>query len=72
MLMSTLQSLFAPIYDALHSRLGAAILVALLLLGLWNMLRKPPANLSQKLMRWRVALQFAVICIILGVVLLRR
>jgi Hypoxia induced protein conserved region len=34
-----------------------------LLAGLWNMMRGTSPNLSQKLMRWRVGLQFAAIVI---------
>ena len=63
---------FAVLYDFLHSPTGVALLFAALLLGLWNMYRQPADNLSQKLMRWRVGLQFAVICVILGMVLLSR
>lgn len=63
---------FAPIYDFLHSKSGVALLGALLLIGLWNMFRGAPANTSQKLMRWRVGLQFAAILLILGLVVLRR
>ena len=40
---------------------GAVALV--LLLGLINMMRGGSPNLSQKLMRWRVALQFVAIII---------
>ena len=65
-------SAFAPVYDFLHSPAGVALLFIGLLLGLWNMFRQPAGNLSQKLMRWRVGLQFALICLILGLVLLRR
>ena len=46
--------------------------VTLLLIGLWNMFRMPAGNTSQKLMRWRVGLQFAAICVIAIVLLLRR
>lgn len=63
---------FGPIYDFLHSRGGAALLVTLLLIGLWNMFRNPPANLSQRLMRWRVGLQFGVLCLIFLVLFLKR
>ena len=38
--------------------------VAVLMLGLWNLMRGKNANLSQKLMRWRVGLQFVAIAII--------
>ena len=63
---------FAALYDFLHSPAGVALLFGGLLLGLWNMYRQPATNLSQRLMRWRIGLQFAVICVILGMVLLRR
>lgn len=45
---------------------GAVAVV--LLLGLVNMLRGGSANLSQKLMRLRVLLQFVAIIVIMGVV----
>ncbi len=49
--------------------LVACLAVAIvLLLGLANMLRGGSANLSQKLMRLRVLLQFVAIIIIMGVV----
>jgi hypothetical protein len=53
---------------------GAALFaVALvLLLGLANMLRGGSPNLSQKLMRWRVGLQFVAIVVIMTVLFLRR
>lgn len=42
----------------------AALAVLLVLLaGLWNMFRGSSPNLSQKLMRWRVGLQFLAIVI---------
>ena len=43
-----------------------------LLLGLWNMMRGSSPNLSQKLMRWRVGLQFAAIVVIILFVLVSR
>jgi hypothetical protein len=42
-----------------------------LVLGLINMLRGGSPNLSQKLMRWRVGVQFVVILIIIGVLWFR-
>ncbi|MGH1572027.1 twin transmembrane helix small protein [Methylobacterium sp. P31] len=49
--------------------LVACLAVALVLfLGLANMMRGGSANLSQKLMRLRVLLQFVAILIIMGVV----
>jgi hypothetical protein len=51
----------------------AVILVACVLVaGLVNMLRGGSPNMSQKLMRWRVGLQFVAILIILGVLFFRR
>jgi hypothetical protein len=48
--------------------LMAVIAVAIVLvLGLFNMLRGGSPNLSQKLMRWRVGLQFVAILIIMAV-----
>ena len=64
-------TLFGAVYDFLHSKVGLAVLLVAVGFGMWNMLRQPAGNLSQKLMRWRVGLQFAVICVILGIVLLR-
>jgi Hypoxia induced protein conserved region len=43
--------------------IGAVAIV--LLLGLTNMLRGGSPNLSQKLMRWRVVLQFIAVIIIM-------
>ncbi len=45
--------------------LGAV--AAVLLLGLFNMLRNGSANMSQTFMRWRVGLQFLAIILIMGV-----
>ncbi|MFM2443184.1 MAG: hypothetical protein RJB09_370 [Pseudomonadota bacterium] len=51
---------------------GAVGAVALVLLfGLVNMMRGGSPNTSQKLMRWRVGLQFVAIIIIMGVLWLR-
>ena len=54
--------------------MGASLLISMalaavalaLVLGLANMVRGGAGNTSQTLMRWRVALQFAAIVIILG------
>ena len=47
----------------------ATIAVAfVLVLGLFNMLRGGSPNTSQRLMRWRVLLQFIAIIVIMGVV----
>jgi len=62
---------FTPIYEFLHSKAGLALFVTLLLIGLWNMTRRPAANTSQKLMRWRVGLQFGAICLIVVLLWLR-
>ena len=47
-----------------------AAVVIVLLIGLWNMLRGGSPNLSQKLMRWRVILQFIALCIIMAAIYL--
>jgi NADH:ubiquinone oxidoreductase subunit 6 (subunit J) len=49
--------------------IGAVAIV--LLFGLVNMMRGGSPNMSQKLMRWRVGLQFVAIIIIMGVLWLR-
>ena len=45
--------------------IAVGIVFAILLLGLWNMMRGGPANTSQKLMRMRVVAQFLAIIVIL-------
>ena len=45
--------------------LAVLAVFVVLLAGLWNMLRGTSPNLSQTLMRWRVALQFVAIVIIM-------
>jgi Mg2+ and Co2+ transporter CorA len=46
---------------------GAMYAVVLVLIaGLWAMLRGKSPNLSQKLMRWRVGLQFAAIVLLVA------
>lgn len=50
----------------------ALIAVAIVLvMGLFTMMRGDNPNLSQKLMRWRVGLQFAAIVIVMGVLWIR-
>ena len=46
--------------------ISVAIVAAVLLLGLRSMLKGTSPNLSQKLMRWRVGLQFCAILIIIA------
>jgi len=41
--------------------IAIAAVTIVLLLGLWNMMRGGSANTSQKLMRWRVILQFGAV-----------
>jgi FtsZ-interacting cell division protein ZipA len=44
--------------------LAAAAVAAVLLAGLWNLMRANSSpSLSQTLMRWRVGLQFIAICV---------
>ncbi len=52
--------------------IAVAAVAVVLLLGLWNMMRGGSANRSQKLMRWRVGLQFiAIILLLIGLWLAR-
>jgi hypothetical protein len=51
---------------------AVAAVAVVLLFGLFNMLRGGSADLSQKLMRWRVILQFVAIVIIMITVYLMR
>jgi hypothetical protein len=51
---------------------SVAAVFVVLLAGLWNMLRGTSPNLSQTLMRWRVALQFLAIVIMMVLVYLWR
>ncbi len=48
---------------------GAVAIV--LLMGLFNMMRGGSPNTSQKLMRWRVGLQFLAIIVIMAVLWIR-
>ncbi len=52
------------IFDYLVPIAVGAVFVVLLA-GLWNMMRGGSANLSQKLMRWRVILQFLAVVVIM-------
>lgn len=44
---------------------GLAAVTLVLLAGLYNMLKDGSASTSQKLMRWRVGLQFATIILVM-------
>ena len=48
------------------STIAVGVVAVVLLLGLWNMLRGGPANTSQKLMRWRVGLQFVAVVVLMA------
>lgn len=52
--------------------LALLAVLAVLLAGLWNMMRGTSPNLSQTLMRWRVGLQFLAILLMLALVYLVR
>ncbi len=52
--------------------LATFAVAVVLAFGLVNMLRGGSPNLSQKLMRWRVGLQFVAILVILLAVYLRK
>jgi nitrogen fixation-related uncharacterized protein len=61
-----MQSLFYHL-----TTIAVAAVFVVLLLGLWTMMRGQSPNLSQKLMRWRVGLQFLAIIVIMSFVLLQ-
>ncbi|WP_339830054.1 twin transmembrane helix small protein [uncultured Parvibaculum sp.] len=46
--------------------LALLAVLAVLLAGLWNMMRGGSANRSQTLMRWRVGLQFLAVIVIMA------
>jgi Mg2+ and Co2+ transporter CorA len=48
--------------------IAVAAVFCVLIAGLWAMSRGTSPNLSQKLMRWRVGLQFVAIVIIMAFV----
>lgn len=50
------------------STAAALAVLAVLCAGLWTMLRGSSPNLSQKLMRWRVGLQFGAVILIMAFV----
>lgn len=54
------------------STLAVVAVLIVLLLGLWNMMRGASPSTSQKLMRWRVGLQFVAILAIMAYFLLTR
>lgn len=46
--------------------LSLGLVTMVLLAGLWNMMRGGNPNFSQKMMRWRVGLQFLAIIIMMS------
>ncbi len=54
------------------STIAVFAVAIVLMIGLWTMLRGGNANLSQKIMRWRVGLQFVAILLIVGFMLVNR
>ncbi len=52
--------------------IALAAVFVVLCLGLFNMMRGGDSNRSQRLMRWRVGLQFLAIVIVLLMVWLKR
>jgi len=52
--------------------LACSAVAAVLMMGLYNTWRGGDPNLSQRLMRWRIGLQFVAIVIIMGVLFARQ
>ncbi|MGI9381286.1 MAG: twin transmembrane helix small protein [Methyloligellaceae bacterium] len=46
--------------------LALIAVTVVLLLGLWNMMRGGSSSFSQKMMRWRVGLQFLAVVLIMA------
>jgi hypothetical protein len=46
--------------------IALAAVGAVLLLGLWNMISGGSLNTSQRVMRWRVVLQFIALCLVMA------
>ena len=46
--------------------IALAVAATVLLLGLWDMVSGRSPNTSQKVMRWRVVLQFIAICLVMA------
>ena len=46
--------------------IALAVVATVLLLGLWDMVSGRSVNTSQRVMRWRVVLQFIAICLVMG------
>ncbi|MCB1522139.1 MAG: twin transmembrane helix small protein [Hyphomicrobiaceae bacterium] len=61
-------------HNALYYLVTFAVfaVLAVLVMGLWTLMRHKSANLSQKLMRWRIGLQFLAILLIMGYLLVGR
>ncbi len=52
--------------------LACCAVAVVLMMGLYNTWRGGDPNLSQRLMRWRIGLQFVAIIIIMGVLFTRQ
>ncbi|GGH31138.1 hypothetical protein GCM10007036_42130 [Alsobacter metallidurans] len=59
----------ALLNNAVPFAMGGVVLV--LLMGLINMFRGGSPNTSQRLMRWRVGLQFVTVVLVLAVIWMR-
>jgi hypothetical protein len=46
--------------------IALAVVATVLLLGLWDMVSGHSLNTSQRVMRWRVVLQFIAICLVMA------
>jgi hypothetical protein len=55
-------------FDYVLIPLSILAVVAVLAMGLWNMMRGGSSQRSQSLMRWRVILQFAAIAIAMAAI----
>lgn len=54
------------------SYIAALLVLGVLCAGLFNLLRTDSSNLSQRLMRWRVGLQFVAVCLLMMVLYFKK
>ena len=59
-------------FSTVLSYLAVLAVLGVLVAGLLNMLRTDSASTSQRLMRWRVGLQFVAICVLMAIVYWKR
>lgn len=57
---------------SLVATVAALSVLAVLVVGIWNMGRENSHSLSQRLMRWRVGLQFVAVVLLMATLAVKR